>query len=179
MNSADWSWDKFKRHYFSGKKRVGTPPKLRKSIQRTVDLLLDTQEESSAGDPSSPNTLNQERWRLPSASSFSKVEEILKRPTPHLQPQDCSSSSEAPGIGWFPSQLPEDPTIRDRFISPKPMSDPQHGSSETPDGPSGPPGTEDSAEDSETGYWVPDDSMGMPGYHYYRDDDPCGPYYER
>ncbi len=58
----------------------------------------------------------------------------------------------------------------DRSTSQNPTSDLQHGSKTDMGGGSGPLITQDSAEDSDDWWAVPDDSMGVPGYHYYEED---------
>ncbi len=149
MDSASWSWKEFKDYYFPGGKRVVLTRRDR-SIQRTVDLLEAMEEESNSGDRSSPSTSDRIP-KLPSAS-LAMRRDSQEIQTPRIPTQallDYFNSLEAPGIDWFPSRLPEDPTIRDRFISPKPISDPLPGSKDETDGDTGPHGTEDSAEDSD------------------------------
>ncbi len=135
-----------------------------RSIQRTVDLLKAMEEESSSGEDSSPPTLKKERWRLPSASSFGKAEEIRTSKIPEARPAAYSNTlpdtgrNEAPKLGGQ----------EQASGIPKPTSPLPPGSNEQEDGVTGP--STPSVEDSETGWWVPDDSMGMPGYHYYEED---------
>ena len=149
MDSAGWSWSKFKDYYFPGGKRVLLTRRDR-SIQRTVDLLEAMEEGSNNGDLSSLST-SERIPRLPSASSvMRRGSRGIRIPRIRIQVlPDYSSSSEAPGTTWSRWTLPGEATFQGRSISPKPTSDPQHGSSETQDGDSGPPGTKDSAGDSE------------------------------
>ena len=121
-----------------------------RSIQRSVDLLR-TLEESNNGEDSSLSTLERGRWRLPSASSSMKVEEIQQRIIHSLPPPVYFSSSEEPGT-LSPLQYLEEAMSPDESMTQRPTSDQQLGSRTHTDGPSGPPTTGDSAEDSEKGY---------------------------
>lgn len=94
------------------------------------------------------STLNQERWRLPSASSWQKAEGILERPTPGLPPQVYSSFSVAHGTPYLLQYL-EEAMSPDKSTILNPTFDLPLGFSATRDGPSGVHGTEVTAEDSD------------------------------
>lgn len=121
-----------------------------RSIQKSVDLLEAMEKESSSGDHSSPPTLKKERWRRPFVLSFTRAQEIQRQTTPYLPQPDSSSSSKGHGT-LSPSQSPEEPIAPDRSTNQNRIYGLQRGSKTDMGGGSGPPTTQDSAEDSETG----------------------------
>lgn len=146
---GDWISKLFGKYLSSDRKRV-LLTKRDRSIQRSVDLLKAMAEESSNGENLSPSTLTKERWRLPSASSFTRAREIQRRIIHDLPQPDSSSSYGRHGTpSPFPS--PEGPIAPDRSTTQKPTSDLQHGSKTDMGGNSGLPITQDDVEDSETG----------------------------